>query len=214
MQFGGALQHILKLVHHANPQYGPMHLSKHDIKDGYYHLFLRPEDCLCLAIILPAYDDEDQLVAIPMACTMGWIESPPTFCTMSETVADETNRRTVENPDMAAPHRLEEAAAVADEHHGLRLVQEAAPRTNLPRPQGHTHSGSLPPAITSERPPRLADRPRPLQLHLQSPPHPWRSSGAKRNRRGPHRKIFNLALSTRKVPAALSSLILVGKRSR
>ena len=40
MQFGGALQRILKLVCHADPQYGPVHLSKHDIKDGYYRLFL------------------------------------------------------------------------------------------------------------------------------------------------------------------------------
>ena len=123
-------------MRHADPQYGPVHLSKHDIKDGYYRLFLQPEDCMRLAIILPAYEGEDQLVATPMACTMGWVKSPPTFCTMSETVADETNRRTVENSDiMAAPHRLEEAAAVADEHHGPDVIRKTAPRKNLPRPR-------------------------------------------------------------------------------
>jgi hypothetical protein len=114
MQFGGALQRILELVRHADPEYGPVYLGKHDIKDGYYRMFLRPEDCLRLAIILPTYDDEEQLVAIPMACTMGWVESPPTFCTMSETIADETNRRFTTPGSQAPPHRLEEVAAPFD----------------------------------------------------------------------------------------------------
>ena len=135
MQFGGALQRILELVRHADPQYGPVHLSKHDIKDGYYRLFLKPEDCLRLAIILPTYDDEEQLVAIPMACTMGWVESPPTFCTMSETVADETNRRTVENQEIAEPHRLEAAAAAGDDPRERVLSPEPAPEPSRPPPE-------------------------------------------------------------------------------
>jgi hypothetical protein len=85
MQFGGTLGRILHSARHTNPAFGPTYLSMYDIKGGFYRMFLRANDCPRLAIILPVYPGEDQLVAIPMACTMGWVESPPTFCAMSET---------------------------------------------------------------------------------------------------------------------------------
>jgi hypothetical protein len=115
MQFGGALHRVLLVqVHHANPRYGPVHLCKFNIKDGFYRMFLKANDCPCLAIILPRYEGEEQLVAIPMASTMGWVESPPTFCTMSKTVADLANAKTKRSPRAAEPHRLEPNAAIAD----------------------------------------------------------------------------------------------------
>jgi hypothetical protein len=113
MQFGGTLHRVLQLVRHANPSYGYTHLCKHDIKDGYYRLFLNASDCPRLAIILPRYENETQLVAIPMACTMGWVESPPTFCTLSETITDEANRASHARA-MAPPHRLEASARPLD----------------------------------------------------------------------------------------------------
>jgi hypothetical protein len=88
MQFGGALHRVLRRVRHADPKYGPVYLSKHDSKDGFYQVFLKADDCIRLAIILPKYKEEPQLIAVPMAATMGWTESPPMFSVMSETVAD------------------------------------------------------------------------------------------------------------------------------
>ena len=93
MQFGGALPRILYDVRHANPRFGPPRLAKYDLENGFYKLFLRARDCLRLALLLPPYEDEEPLVAIPMSCTMGWVQSPPTFCTMSETACDAANRR-------------------------------------------------------------------------------------------------------------------------
>jgi hypothetical protein len=113
LQFGGTLNRLLRDIRHADPAYGPVHLSKYDIKDGYYRMFLRANDCPRLAIIMPRYEGEEQLIAIPMACTMGWVQSPATFCTMSETIADLTNAR--EGAKLKpVPHRLEELAAVQD----------------------------------------------------------------------------------------------------
>jgi hypothetical protein len=114
MQFGGALHRVLRQVRQADPLYGLVHLCKFDIKDGFYRMFLKASDCPRLAIILPRYDGEEQLVAIPMASTMGWVESPPTFCTMSETVANLANAKTKRSPRMAEPRRLELNAAIAD----------------------------------------------------------------------------------------------------
>ena len=88
MQFGGALHCILRLVRHANPRYGPPSGCKHDLKDGFYKLALNAEECLRLGSLLPKYEGEPQLVGIPLACTMGWVQSPLTFCSMSETVCD------------------------------------------------------------------------------------------------------------------------------
>jgi hypothetical protein len=67
---------------------------------------------LKLATLMPRYEGEEQLLAIPLVLTMGWMNSPPTFCAASETVADLANanlfRRTV------PPHRLEHLASAHD----------------------------------------------------------------------------------------------------
>ena len=115
MQFGGALHRVLRRVRHANPKFGPVFLSKHDIKDGFYRMFLKASDCPRLAIILPKYEGETQLIAIPMSCTMGWTQSPPTFSVMSETVTDLTNHEFSRQPRSVPPHRLEPAAAKKDD---------------------------------------------------------------------------------------------------
>lgn len=114
MQFGGALHRVLRRVRHANPKFGPVYLAKHDIKDGFYRMFLKASDCPRLAIILPKYDGETQLIAIPMSCTMGWSQSPPTFSVMSETVTDITNANFQRRPREANRHRLEEHASALD----------------------------------------------------------------------------------------------------
>ena len=91
MQFRPALAHTLYAVHHANPKYSPVRLAKHDVSDRYYCMFLNAKDCLALLLVLPKYNDKAQLLAVPMAMTMGWVQSPPTFCIMSETVCDRAN---------------------------------------------------------------------------------------------------------------------------
>ena len=46
MQFGGAHPRILWLLHHANPTAGPVYLSKFNITDGFYCMFLKADDTL------------------------------------------------------------------------------------------------------------------------------------------------------------------------
>ena len=112
MQFGGALSRILWLLQHADPAEGPVYMAKFDISDGFYRLFLDPDDAPKLAVLMPKYDGEPQLVAVPLSLTMGWVPSLPTFCTASETAADIANasllRRTL------LPHCPEDAASTHD----------------------------------------------------------------------------------------------------
>jgi len=46
-----------------------------------------------LGVIMPTHPDEPQLIAVPLSCTMGWVNSPPTFCVASKTIADLANPR-------------------------------------------------------------------------------------------------------------------------
>ena len=76
-------------------------------------MFIQALGCLRLALVLPKYPGEIQLIAIPMSCTMGWVQSPPSFCTMSKTICDITNQRTT----LKAPtpvHRCEATESAID----------------------------------------------------------------------------------------------------
>ena len=97
-------------IHRADPRYGPVYLAKYDLSDGFYRMHLAPADMFKLATMLPVMEGEEQLVAIPLVCTMRWTNSPPTFSTMSETVCDVLNNNMYRRH--APPHRLEEAATV------------------------------------------------------------------------------------------------------
>ena len=53
MQFGQTLRRILQHIHCANGQFGPVCMSKIDLSDGFYRLWLRSEDTLKLAVLFP-----------------------------------------------------------------------------------------------------------------------------------------------------------------
>ena len=65
-----------------------------------------------LALALLHYEGEEALVAIPTSMTMGWVNSPPTFSAVSETITDLANHRMYRRH--AAPHRLEHLAEAHD----------------------------------------------------------------------------------------------------
>jgi len=108
MQFGRALERMLYQVRHSNPAFGPVQRLKIDIADGFYRIGLNPSSAPGLAVVLPSSPGEEPLVAIPLSLPMGWVESPPFFCAVTETAADLANRR-VQRPT-APPHRLERFA--------------------------------------------------------------------------------------------------------
>ena len=108
MQFGRTLPRILQRIHESNPKYGPVFLSKIDIADGFYRIGLRPADALRLGVLFPSRPHERQLIGIPLVLPMGWAESPPAFCSSTETVADLANTALSTNDTaLGTPHRLE-----------------------------------------------------------------------------------------------------------
>ena len=91
MQFGRALERVLYLVRHANPRFGPLFLNKVDLSDGFMRVKLNPSAVLKLGVAFPRYPGEEQMIAFPLVLPMGWVESPPYFCAVTETVCDVAN---------------------------------------------------------------------------------------------------------------------------
>ena len=111
MQFGHALQRILQRMYDADPCHGPIYMMKVDIADGFYRVGLAPEDVPSLGVCLPPGPDGKTLVAFPLVLPMGWVESPPQFCAVMETVADLANTTLREkNQRLRTPHRLDQVS--------------------------------------------------------------------------------------------------------
>ena len=91
MQFGRTLSRLLYRIHHSNSQFGPVYMSKVDLSDGFYRLWLRPEDTHRLAVLFPSRENEPALVGIPLTDPMGWVSSPPNFSACTESVCDMAN---------------------------------------------------------------------------------------------------------------------------
>ena len=111
MKFGQTLKRLLQRIHRANDVFGPVHMSKINLSDGFYRLWLRLEDTLKLVVLFLSRPGEAPLVRIPLTNPMGWRLSPPNFSACTETVADLANT-SLENPFEQAtvrrtPHRLD-----------------------------------------------------------------------------------------------------------
>ena len=112
MQFGQALQRVMSKVVHADARYGPVHLAKIDIADGFYRVWLQITDIPKLGVALPG-TQPDPLIAFPLALPMGWLESPPYFTAFTETACDLANKelRHRTRRTRSTMHRLEAVAA-------------------------------------------------------------------------------------------------------
>jgi hypothetical protein len=117
MQFGKALHRVLQHIVAADPRYGPVHMSKIDmIADGFYRAWLRTADIPKLGVVLPTTPSQPAVIAFPLTLPMGWVESPPYFTALTETVCDLANLHLREARDSRArthadTHRLESVAA-------------------------------------------------------------------------------------------------------
>ena len=129
MQFGRALERILYDVRHANPKFGPVYLQKVDIADGYYRIWLNPTAISQLAVALPLFEGEEQLIAFPLVLPMGWVSSCPFFCAATETIADIANNSLHIKP---GPHPLEALANTPPPPDGYPCLPAPSPAPRAP----------------------------------------------------------------------------------
>jgi hypothetical protein len=178
MQFGFALDRILREILLADPALGPVQMLKIDLSDGFYRINLNIDDIPKLGVAFPTSPGEEPLVAFPLVLPMGWKNSPPVFSTATETVADLANQRLAANVT-PQPHPLDdEAETVVPESPLAAAKPQVQPlpsilrsssqyvRPNLRRivhwdPQlVHRSSPYLP--VPTQRDPSLPEQPRPL----------------------------------------------------
>lgn len=130
MQFGHALDRILREILLADPTMGPIYLLKLDISDGFYRINLAIEDIPRLGVVFPVAEGEEPLVAFPLVLPMGWTSSPPIFSAATETAADIANadiKKTLPVPT----HPLGTLASTMDD------PIEPPASTNAPLPSCH-----------------------------------------------------------------------------
>jgi len=125
MQFGRAFQRVLQRIAYANPRFGPVHLLKIDLSDGYYRVPLNARGALQLAVAMPS-SRRQPMLAIPTVLPMGWLESPPYFCMATETIADYSNNAPRQLP---TPHFQEADAAALDVPEFSALATSLFPST-------------------------------------------------------------------------------------
>ena len=109
MQFGHALDRILREILLADPKLGPVYLIKLDISDGFYRIALNIDDIPKLGVAFPTLPGSEPLIAFPLVLPMGWTNSPPIFSTATETIADLANAR-FSLPEYPRPHHLDDLA--------------------------------------------------------------------------------------------------------
>ena len=123
-QYGRALDRLLREIAFADSALGYVYLLKANVSNGFYRIGLRPEDTPKLGLILPIGANEEPMVANPLTLPMGWKNSPPLFCTATETVADIANEY-LRSHQPSRPHKLDgraeavvppPAPPLADEH--------------------------------------------------------------------------------------------------
>ena len=114
MQFGHALDRILREILLADPKLGPIHMLKLDISDGFYRIDLAPDDIPRLGVVFPVKPGEEPLVAFPLVLPMGWKNSPPIFSAATETAADIANCD-IRSPAPVPNHPLSTLASKMDD---------------------------------------------------------------------------------------------------
>ena len=107
MQYGQALERIIREVVIADPALGPVYILKADVSDGFYLIALRPKDSPMPGLVFPLEGEYCELVAIMITLPMGWKKSQPIFCTETETMAYLANAFLRYNTP-ALPHKLDD----------------------------------------------------------------------------------------------------------
>jgi hypothetical protein len=60
--------------------------AKWDIKEGFWHMDCTKGEEWNFAYVLPQLEEAPKHLVIPTSLHMGWVESPPYFCAVTETV--------------------------------------------------------------------------------------------------------------------------------
>ena len=114
-QLGSTLQRLVALMAKNHDLKKPFKFTKLDIKDGFWRMAVNDLDAWNFCYILPSHNKnqsiDDMEIVVPNSLQMGWCESPPLFCTASETARDIIDKLYTSR-DSLEEHRLENAMLI------------------------------------------------------------------------------------------------------
>jgi hypothetical protein len=91
-QLGLCVQRLIATLADNHNLEKPFYFAKLDIKDGFWRMAVSDDDAWNFAYVLPSLkeltDEKETELVIPNSLQMGWCESPPFFCSGSETARD------------------------------------------------------------------------------------------------------------------------------
>jgi len=106
-QMGKVLWRLVATIAGTKNNHTPIVFAKWDIKDGFWRLVVSEEDSWNFCYVLPRVNEDDPIEIVrPICLQMGWSESPPLFCTASETARDIAQEKS-ETTIPLNPHPLE-----------------------------------------------------------------------------------------------------------
>ena len=80
MQFSPCLPCILQQIWEADPQDGPVYLSKWDISNTFHYCVLRPANTGAFSyVVLPLPSNTGIFLCVDLVLPMGWLSSSPFF---------------------------------------------------------------------------------------------------------------------------------------
>ncbi len=86
-QLGECLTRIIHAFAEASDD-AKLFMAKWDIKDGFWRMDCRDGEEWNFAYVLPQPEGSPTMLVVPTSLQMGWVESPPYFCTATETARD------------------------------------------------------------------------------------------------------------------------------
>ena len=92
MQFGPCLPRILQKIWEADPQDGPVYISKWDISDAFCRCVLRLSDVGAFSYVVPPLPSDTAIyMCVELVLPMGWVSSHLFFCAASNMASDLAN---------------------------------------------------------------------------------------------------------------------------
>ena len=110
VQLGQSLKRIVATMADNYDPNLPFRFTKLDIKDGFWRCAVSDNDAWNFCYVLPKLTSDSSIddteIIVPNSLQMGWCESPPFFCSSSETARDVIV--TLEKVHTLPPHKFEE----------------------------------------------------------------------------------------------------------
>ena len=110
VQLGLSLKRIIAVMADTWAENNPFYFTKLDIKDGFWRMAVNDDAAWNFCYVLPSLNkvpiDEIEIV-VPNSLQMGWCESPPFFCSGTETARDIIQYK-LESTTVLPPHKFED----------------------------------------------------------------------------------------------------------